>query len=121
MMTDTPAVVLLCLAAVLKCVCSLPVTSIFMLSPKISSVTQGCERMSCAVYRASALTCSIFPISSLAESLMLSQYGLGKSSRPCRICSNRSSCRLLSLLKGGNPQSRMYVMTPAAQISTFRP
>lgn len=39
MMTDTPAVVLLCLAAVLKCVCSLPVTSIFMLSPEISSYT----------------------------------------------------------------------------------
>ena len=31
MMTDTPAVVLLCFGAVLKCVFSLPVTSIFML------------------------------------------------------------------------------------------
>lgn len=31
MMTATPAVVLLCLGAVLKCVCSLPVTSIFIL------------------------------------------------------------------------------------------
>lgn len=73
MMTDTPAV-LLCLGSVLKCVFSLPVTSIFMLfSMTASSVTQGWERMSCAVYRASALTCSIFPISSLAESVMLSQ------------------------------------------------
>lgn len=40
MMTDTPAVVLLCLAAVLKCVCSFPVTSVFMLSPAISSYTR---------------------------------------------------------------------------------
>lgn len=36
-MTDTPAVVLLCLVAVLKCVFSLPVTSIFMLSPMTAS------------------------------------------------------------------------------------
>ena len=26
-----------------------------------------------------------------------------------------------NLLKGGNPQRRMYVITPAAQISTFNP
>ena len=26
-----------------------------------------------------------------------------------------------NLLKGGNPQRRMYVITPAAQISTFKP
>lgn len=37
MMTDTPAVVLLCLGAVLKCVFSLPVTSIFMLFPMTAS------------------------------------------------------------------------------------
>lgn len=44
-MTDTPAVVLLCLAAVLKCVCSLPVTSIFMLSPKVSSYMQEIKKI----------------------------------------------------------------------------
>lgn len=118
MMTFTPAVVVLCFGAVLKCVFSLPVTSIFMLFSMTASsyvhtnvqwgdvvpwvfntrnflnvqthksddtlrsclytytcqykdktglwntVTQGWERMSCAVYRASTLTCSIFPISS---------------------------------------------------------
>lgn len=37
MMTDTPAAVLLCLGAVLKCVFSLPVTSIFMFSVTASS------------------------------------------------------------------------------------
>lgn len=37
MMTDTPAVELLCLGAVLKCVLSLPVTSIFMLFPITTS------------------------------------------------------------------------------------
>lgn len=37
MMTDTPAVELLCLGAVLKCVLSLPVTSIFMLFPIMTS------------------------------------------------------------------------------------
>lgn len=42
MMTDTPAVVLLCFGAVLKCVCSLPVTSIFMLFP----MTSSCRRTS---------------------------------------------------------------------------
>jgi len=26
-----------------------------------------------------------------------------------------------NLLKGGNPQRRMYVITPAAQMSTFSP
>ena len=26
-----------------------------------------------------------------------------------------------NLLKGGNPQRRIYVITPAAQISTFNP
>lgn len=39
MMTATPAVVLLCLGAVLKCVCSLPVTSTFIL---FSITTSSC-------------------------------------------------------------------------------
>lgn len=37
MITDTPAVVVLCFGAVLKCVFSLPVTSIFMLFPVTAS------------------------------------------------------------------------------------
>ena len=46
MMTDTPAVVLSCLGAVLKCVFSLPVTSIFMLFPvTASSYVQTCNEV----------------------------------------------------------------------------
>lgn len=46
MMTDTPAVVLSCLGAVLKCVFSLPVTSIFMLFPMTaSSYVQTCNEV----------------------------------------------------------------------------
>lgn len=37
MMTDTPAVVSLCLGSVLKCVFSLPVTAIIMLFSKNAS------------------------------------------------------------------------------------
>lgn len=63
-----------------------------------ATVTQWWERMSCAVYRASALTCSIFPISSCNKT----HHSLGQNQSSTffqlYISSIPRSCRIVILL-----------------------